>query len=133
MSDPGDIVGHKTIADGKGGHHHEPLTRQESDDIWAQCKADEAKRAKDMPTEKEALSVMFEAFQRMRELGWRQAVYCPKDGTPFQAIEAGSTGIHECSYSGEWPKGTWWVHAEGDLWPSRPILYKDYPDDGGIE
>jgi hypothetical protein len=81
-----------------------------------------------MPTEKEALRAMFNAYQRMRELGWREAIYCPKDGTPFQVVEAGSTGIHECSYSGEWPKGTWWIHADGDVWPSHPILYRDYPN-----
>jgi hypothetical protein len=62
------------------------LTRQEADEIWARCEADETKRAKDMPTEKEALAVMFEAFQRLRELGWRDAIYCPKDGTVFQAV-----------------------------------------------
>lgn len=41
--------------------------------------------------------------------GWREASYCPKDGTHFQAIEAGSTGIHDANYTGEWPNGSWWI------------------------
>lgn len=86
--------------------------------------AEQAKRAADMPDEQTALRVMFSAFQRLRELGWREAIYCPKDGTTFDAIEAGSTGIHRCHYSGEWPKGGWWITAHGDQWPSRPILFR---------
>lgn len=123
------IVGHKTFSDGKGGFRHEPLTQGEADVILARCAKEEAKRAEDMPTEKEALNTMWQAYQRLRELGWHEACYCPKDGTTFQAIEAGSTGIHECSYSGEWPDGYWWIHADDDMWPSRPILYKLYEED----
>lgn len=52
------------------------------------------------------------------------AVYCPKDGTVFDAIEVGSTGIHPCHYDGEWPHGSWWTHEAGDLWPSRPCLFR---------
>lgn len=40
----------------------------------------EKARAEDMPTEKEALAVMFEAFLRLKELGFSEACYCPKDG-----------------------------------------------------
>lgn len=92
--------------------------------IWA--KADEAKikRAADMPTEQNALDIMFQAWLRLKELGWNDAIYCPKDGSVFDAIECGSSGIHPCHYEGEWPKGTWWVHEAGDLWPSRPTLYR---------
>jgi hypothetical protein len=81
------------------------------------------------PDEKSALHAMADAFHRMRDFGWSEAVYCPKDGTPFEVIEAGSTGIHRCSYQGEWPNGSWWVEAHGDLWPSRPILFRLYPED----
>ncbi len=118
------VVGHKTIGDGQGGHHHEPLTKREADDIWAACEAAREKRAADMPDETAALRSLFEAYQRLNELGWRDAIYCPKDGTLFKAIEAGSTGVHDCHYSGKWPEGHWWILAEGDAWPSRPILFK---------
>lgn len=82
------------------------------------------KRAEAMPTEADAIECMFDAFQRLKELGWKEAIYCPKDGTPFDVIEAGSTGIHDCIYVGEWPDGHWWVLSAGDQWPSRPILFK---------
>jgi hypothetical protein len=62
-------------------------------------KIDDAKndRAEKMPDEKAALFVMFEAYQRLKELGWNDAIYSPKDGSMFSSIEAGSTGIHKCN------------------------------------
>jgi hypothetical protein len=125
-----DIVGHKTFAtgrttaDGFPELRHEPLNRAEADEIVAEVERIRAKRAADMPTERDAIMALFEAWQRLCELGWCNAENCPKDGSVFQAIEAGSTGIHECSYEGKWPDGHWWIHADGDLCPSRPILFK---------
>lgn len=75
------------------------------------------------PEEAAALNDLFAAYQRLKALGWNDAVYCPKDGTKFAAIEAGSTGVHLADYQGEWPSGGWWVY-DGDIWPSRPILFK---------
>lgn len=85
--------------------------------------AQEADRAKRMPDEQAALNVLFGAWLRLKELGWQDAEYCPKDGSEFKVIEAGSTGFHDCVYLGEWPTGGWWVH-DGDTYPSRPILWK---------
>jgi hypothetical protein len=90
------------------------------DEIYKQ----EAKRAEDMPTEKDALLRMTECVQRLKDLGWNDAMYCPKDGTVFNVIEAGSSGIHKAHYDGKWPDGTWWIHDNGDLLPSHPILFK---------
>ncbi len=59
--------------------------------------------------------------------GWQDAIYCPKDGSVFLAIEAGSTGIHECTYEGKWPDGKWWLHEEFNMYPSKPILWKPKP------
>jgi hypothetical protein len=70
------------------------------------------------------LRAMFTAYQKLKALGWNDAVYCPKDGTVFLSISAGSTGVHETTYMGEWPKGGWWVHDGGDVWPAHPILWK---------
>lgn len=70
---------------------------------------------------------IWEAVNALKRLGWRDAVYCPKDGSPFDAIEAGSTGIHRCHYFGEWPNGHYFVEEAGDLWPSRPILFRPCP------
>jgi hypothetical protein len=70
---------------------------------------------------------MWEARQRLIELGWRDASYCPKDGTGFRIIEAGSTGVFDAYYSGEWPDGHVISHDGGDSYVSRPggcILFK---------
>lgn len=94
------------------------------DKLLSEIKEKEDKRAEDMPTDQDALSRMLECFQRLKELGWKDAIYCPKDGTVFNVIEAGSECIHKAHYSGKWPDGTWWIHDKGDLWPSRPVLFK---------
>ena len=114
------IVGHKTLRNGR----HIPLRQSEADEIMERIDADEAKRAADMPDEKAAINAMFQAYLRLKELGWREAQYCPKDGSTVLFIEAGSTGFHNGHYDGEWPKGYFWLHEDGDLWPSRPILFK---------
>lgn len=96
--------------------------------FFAMLQRQDRERAKEMRTEHDALKVMFSAWQRLHDLGWRDACYCPKDGSLFYVIEPGSTGIHIAHYSGEWPKGTWWIHADNDLCPSRPILFKPKGD-----
>lgn len=83
-----------------------------------------AQRAVLMPNERTCLLVMFNAYDRLHELGWRDAIYCPKDGTAFDAISAGSTGIGDCCYLGEWPNGGFFVAEAGDLWPANPILFR---------
>jgi hypothetical protein len=83
--------------------------------------------AQAMETEQDALRVMFAAWERLRQLGWNDAIYCPKDGSSFHVIEAGSTGIHTAHYEGKWPDGSWWVSEAGNLWPSRPILWRPIP------
>jgi len=99
------------------------VSAEEFDTLIAAIDAKKAKRAAKMPTEHDALLQMFEARQRLEEMGWKDAIYCPKDGSEFSAIESGSTGVHLCTYSGEWPTGSWWVH-DGDSWPARPILWR---------
>ena len=124
MIDQDKIVGHKTFSDGHGGFRHKPLYASEAASLIAACDAAEAARKAAMPDEKSAIKALFEAWQRLKELGWNDAIYCPKDGREFDAIEAGSTGIHRCHYEGAWPDGHWWVYEEGDMYPSRPILYR---------
>ena len=114
------IVGHKTMTDGS----HQPLRKSEADILLARAEAEKAKRAADWPDEQSAINAMFQAWLRLKEMGWRDAMYCPKDGTTFDVIEPGSTGIHPCHYEGDWPTGSWWI-SDGDLWPSRPILFRD--------
>jgi hypothetical protein len=89
------------------------------------------KRAVQMPDEHSALQVLFIAWLRLRDLGWKEACYCPKDGTPFKIIQAGSTGIFDAHYSGQWPDG-YIVSFDGqEVYCSRPggpILFKSIPE-----
>src|SRR4051794_19637530 len=98
------------------------VSKEDFEALVARLDDEKRQRAEKMPDEQAALAQMFEAWLRLKELGWREAIYCPKDGTVFDAIEPGSTGIHDCHYQGDWPKGSWWAHEAGDLWRSRPAL-----------
>lgn len=121
------IVGHKTFLNDDGSYRHEPIRKDEADRLWAKCEAEDKRRAEAMPDEQSALKAMFDAWYRLKELGWREVIYCPKDGTPFKVIEAGSTGIFDASYSGEWPDGYLNVHDGHDTYSGRPggtILFK---------
>lgn len=108
------------------GHKCGPITvaQDEWETLEIASLKEKAARSALMPTEQDAINLMHDCFERLRELGWSEAIYCPKDGSEFDAIEAGSTGIHRCHYSGEWPEGHWYIAEGGDLWPSRPILYR---------
>lgn len=119
------VVGHKTFSDGHGGYRHEPLRQSEADELRKHVAAADARRKELMPDEQAARHMLFDAWLRLKELGWKEAMYCPKDGRMFDAIEAGSTGVHRCQYQGEWPTGSYWLHGDGDIWPSHPILYRE--------
>lgn len=122
--DPADpIVGHKTLRDGNG-LRHVPLHESEAAALLADCEKRAADRAALMPDEEAAIAMFFDAYTRLKELGWNDACYCPKDRSQFLVIEAGSTGQHRCFYEGEWPFGSWWVVDDGDMYPSRPVLFK---------
>jgi hypothetical protein len=123
------LGGWATLADGRRVPVSEDFARK----IMEECEARKAKREADMPTEQDAINSFFEAFERLRELGWREAVYCPKDGSSFKVIEPGGTGIHPCHYSGKWPDGSWWIEHDGDLSPSRPALFRLFPEDQAKE
>lgn len=135
MDKPDDIVGHKTFDTGEicpetgfPRVRHEPLTRAEADAIWTEIEAAKKLREEKMPDEQSAIRAMWDGWYRLKDFGWNDIMYCPKDGSHFQAIEAGSTGIHDCAYQGEWPNGKWWLY-DGDVWPAQPILFKLYPED----
>lgn len=127
---PTDVVGHKTFATGKRDkhglpiHRHEPLTRAEANALMESVERQRKRREELMPDEQSAIRTMCDAHQRLKEFGWSEAMYCPKDGSEFQVIEAGSSGIHTAVYTGEWPKGSYSVLADGDMWPSHPVLCK---------
>lgn len=105
------------------------MTEYQVRDFIRAASAEKARRAAVMPDEDSAMRAMHMAYQRLRELGWAEAIYSPKDGTVFEALEAGCVVPGRCHYMGEWPNGNWWMHDGGDLWPSRPILWRKLPDD----
>jgi hypothetical protein len=118
------VVGHTTFSDG----HHEPLRQSEATAIIAASNAAKARRAEQMPDERAAIHAFFDAWLRLKELGWKDAQYCPKDGSLFDVIEPGSTGVHRCRYEGRWPNGGWWMVGDDDLWPSQPVLFRVQPE-----
>lgn len=94
---PDDVVGHKTFRDGDS-FRHEPLMRAEAEAMVAAMDAHENAMTELMPDEDSAIRMMFNAYQRLRALGWKDAVYAPKDGTEFLAIERSSTGKFPTRY-----------------------------------
>ena len=128
-TDPSEIVGHKTMRDENGRLYYEPLTRAEADELWAHVEREQARRNALMPDEKAAIQLLTDAYHQLKDFGWDDSIYCPKDGRLFDAIEVGSTGIHRCYYDGEWPDGRWWI----DDCPSRPVLYRATPEGGRDE
>lgn len=86
---------------------------------WAAVEAAKVARHAAMPDEATALRVMHEAWTRLKELGWRDAIYAPI-GCPLDVIEVGSTGIHRAERDNQ---RRFWIH-DGDSWPSSPCLYR---------
>lgn len=106
------------------------FTREQLDALIERADAADAARAAMMPTERDALLVLNEAVRRLKELGWREAIYAPRDGRALQLIEPGSTGIHT-GYCRERPASglpmKWFWIWDDDEWPSNPILYREAP------
>lgn len=138
MENPNNIVGHKTFATGEINPEtgfpqlrHEPLTRAEAASLWEAAERAQKDRAERMPDEQAAIRAMHDAYNRLKELGWKQGVHIPRDGTKVRVIELGSTGIFDCTCTGEWPHCTWTTYDETDAYPSsqHPALFKLYPED----
>ncbi len=76
------------------------------------------------------IDALFAAFNQLRTLGWREMMYAPRDGTPVQIIELGSTGIHEACWM-SFDHGSLNIcgsfFADGD-YPSRPALWRPIPN-----
>lgn len=128
------VVGHKTFHDGPMQTRHEPLRKSEADKIMAAVDEAKRRRAELMPTEQDAARLMWEAYHRLEELGWRNATYCPRDGRTLLFIEAGSAGIDEGHCDDQdtaHRRPTVWLHDGGDLWPSQPVLFRSPPNDRG--
>lgn len=95
-----------------------PISREAAEALWSAAKEHQRKRAEAMPDEPTALRAMVDAYQRLKELGWRDATYAPKD-EPIEMLEVGSTGIHR----GYRDDIGFWIQ-DTDTWPSRPVLFR---------
>ena len=87
-------------------------------------------RAQKMPKLNDCLVALLSAKERLRELGWKDGIYAPKDGTLFEVIEFGSTGVFNCRYDGEWPDGYWMTMDDRDVYPSGspPLMFRLKPN-----
>lgn len=104
-----------------------------SDDVWSDLRRHWTESAEKEKPQREAwaapqMAEICRLTTELRNAGWRDAHFCPKDGTPFLAWEPTMRTPYPCHYTGEWPDGTWWAHMHGDVWPARPVLFKHMPE-----
>jgi hypothetical protein len=102
-------------------------TQEEWDAMIEEIAAEKLARAQRMPDEAAALRQMFDAWTRLKELGFKEARHAPR-GHVVQVIEVGSTGLHEGYLDEKTKSALFWLLDNGDLWPSRPILYRPIPE-----
>jgi len=122
----GDYHGSATLSDGS----RVALTSDEAKALWEASEAAQAKAETDFPDQQSALREISRAVQRLRDFGWREGIYCPKDGSEFEVIEAGSTGVFRCRYDGQWPDGMWLTFDDRDVYPSSrpPLMFRLLPE-----
>lgn len=79
-------------------------------------------KAAEMPTEKDAIAQLSAAMYRLKEMGWREPMYAPRDPKiVIEVIEPYSVGIFDATYFG----GVgWFSHDAGDSYPSEFILWR---------
>lgn len=74
------------------------LSAEEAKALWDACIEAQKERADRQPDTAACLAAMSSAETRLKELGWRSGVYCPRDGSAFAVCEVGSTGM----WAGHW-------------------------------
>ncbi|NOV17871.1 hypothetical protein E5S70_17610 [Ensifer adhaerens] len=89
-----DYHGSMRMADGS----RVSLTEEEAKELWQVVKQAGKDRAERLPDAKACLTALSSAKDRMRELGWRDSRYCPRDGSTFAVCEIGSTGMWSAFY-----------------------------------
>lgn len=94
--------------------------RPDIEAIIAEIARKAKERAERIPDTQAALRLMFDCCERLKELGWRDMMYAPRDMRAEQVITWGSTGIFAAQRIGD----SWFVEDGGDLWPSEPLMYQ---------
>lgn len=98
-----------------------PLTEDELDLIFKEAEEEKIQRVKDLPTEKEALKVLNQAYCRLKDLGFTDFRFSNyKTNDNFEAIELGSLKPIKAFVA---INGVWSFEA-GDMWSIRPILVR---------
>ena len=104
------------------------MTNEEMDKLWGSL-ADATKRLAKLLTEQHCLRAINDAYERLKELGWKEMCGAPKD-MPCEAIWPGATMIGEArwaafsaSFSEAQGDGAW-IARPWEHWPSQPILYR---------
>lgn len=80
--------------------------------IWEAIERQNAADEVTMPDTLAAMIALQRARERLQKLGWREGIYCPKDGSDFAVMQYGSTGIFAGTYVGDWPTGDVWIADE---------------------
>lgn len=97
-------------------------TKEQADAIFAALRERDEDRAKRLPDHRAALDAASTARERLRSLGWRDGIHCPKDGVPFALVQWGSTGVHRGHYVGEWPTGH--IYCGDFLVEPQAVMFK---------
>ena len=113
------IVGAGTTSDGR----RVGITAREAQKLLGAAARMREARAIRMPDEKAAIDAMWDAYQRLKELGWKEPPYLRQHPLGLVGIEPGSTGLHPFEYQGEWPDGKWFLAADGGCY-STPLLVR---------
>ncbi|KQZ49765.1 hypothetical protein ASD54_12575 [Rhizobium sp. Root149] len=93
-TDNREVIAEMTTTDGKRVR----LTPEQASSLLAACEQAQQERMARLPDTASCLSALCDADSRMRELGWRNGRYCPRDGSPFAVCQVGSTGM----WAGHW-------------------------------
>jgi hypothetical protein len=88
------------------------ITGEAAAAIWEAIERQNAADEAAMPDTIAAMIALQRARERLQKLGWREGIYCPKDGSSFAIIQYGSTGIFDAAYVGDWPTGSVWIADE---------------------
>jgi len=101
-----------------------------AEEVWAAVEAKTAQLAERMPTEKDAIRVTFDAYQRLKDLGWSEGQHMPADGKRYAGIASGSTGIHAYTADRLKDGSTMYMVYDGDIWPTRtpPVLFRPWAE-----
>lgn len=102
------------------------VTKEQFEQIIAASEAKELAMVAAMPTEQDAIDALFNTYQRLKQMGWKEMPGMAPLGTKsFLSITVGSTGQFVTLPMGE--RQSYFVEDGNDLWPATPILWKPLP------